>query len=261
MLVGSRAREVVHAPSPRLEHAEQAGGAHARGRAARLGPKEADEHNRTRVVGGGGARGRATEARDGARRLKGAATRRRSTARRGRRERHAAKQRRRAHPRMTVDRARARRVARDLTRKRRVFAPRRTASSSSLMKSYRPIPVPDTLAGAARRSSPRAPCRDASPCASSTASCATPTRSPCRYASRVPVPPRSRPGVPTLPTLTPRPSLAHAGVSGDRPPRLHRSRHATGVAGASSTPPFPLAPPAPSPSRRLRPVPFPSPEP
>ena len=98
VLVGSRAREVVHAPSPRLEHAEQAGGAHARGRAARLGPKEADEHNRTRVVGGGGARGRATEARDGARRLKGAATRRRSTARRGRRERHAAKQRRRAHP-------------------------------------------------------------------------------------------------------------------------------------------------------------------
>ena len=98
VLVGSRARQVAHAPSPRLERAEEAGGAHARGRAGRLGPKEADEHDRTRVVGGGGARGRATKTHDGDRRRKGAATRRRSTARRGRREGDAAEERRSAHP-------------------------------------------------------------------------------------------------------------------------------------------------------------------
>ena len=173
-------------------------------------------------------------------------------------------------PRQWIERARGG-VARDLTRKRRAFAPRRTASSSSLMKSYQPIPVPDTR-GRRATSSPRAPCRDAPRRARLRRRRALRRRARPAGTPRASPPPRSRPGCPLPSPYADSPSFPRPRRSLWRPPAAPPPfPHITGVAGASSTPLSPLAPASasaltPSPSRpvslprtliTIRPPPFP----
>ena len=147
------------------------------------------------------------------RRWKGAATRRRSTARRGRREGDAAEERRSAHPHDSGPwRARGG-VAQelDMTTTRFIRAPAGRRRRRSFVRLG---PHPSRHTRRASRATGRpverhvATPRRARPRWRR----APPTRSPCRHASRVPVPRAFTSRVPTLPTLTPRPSLARAGV-------------------------------------------------